>query len=155
MIFSHDDDPLSGQQCRGKENCYCYDGFIDETDETTVDYDDNEFSLPIENAQQQFHRRDFLAWNSLFAGICSGCVFPRGQAVPPSFAYPRMSDHSHDVSTPGKDNALASNGDGGVPFQRPFSTVRRYKSITLFNGMKVLLVSDKNARVSSAAMNIL
>jgi hypothetical protein len=135
--------PVSNVEIKRVVICHCYDEFIDET---TVDYDDNEFSFAIENLQQQFHRRDFLAWNSLFAGIFSGCIFPRGQPIPPSDAYPPFSRMSDYASPP--------NGEGGVPYQRPFSTVRRYKSITLFNGIKVLLVSDKNARVSSAAMTI-
>lgn len=36
----------------------------------------------------------------------------------------------------------------------PFSSFRRYKSVKLSNGMQVLLVSDKAARQSSAALSI-
>jgi hypothetical protein len=104
------------------------------------------FHLPLKIYNNNFIAETFLHGTLYLLEFSVDVSSPRGQPIPPSDAYPpfsRMSDYASPL------------GEGGVPFQRPFSTVRRYKSITLFHGIKVLLVSDKNdARVSSAAMTI-
>jgi hypothetical protein len=139
--------------------CCCCDEYTE--DETIVELP------PKEDLQHQFHRRDVLARNSFVAGIFIGSgYFPWGNknpTIPTSYANPPLSQvddtmyiptNSENVMLTAADICENGGGGGGVPFQKLFPTVCRYKSITLFKGMTVLLVTDKNACLSSAALTI-
>jgi secreted Zn-dependent insulinase-like peptidase len=52
------------------------------------------------------------------------------------------------------DGAVSSAPNFAIPSTIPFSTRRHYKHVTLSNGLKVLLVSDNQVQISSAAFSI-
>ncbi|KAG7367659.1 peptidase M16 family protein [Nitzschia inconspicua] len=113
------------------------------------DYVEPNQSSVSNQIQGNVNRRDFVAFSSFLAGIGTGSTFvtdgqsPTNNLIQPANAYDKRSPPP----------AINRTGGGGIPIL-PFSTVRRYKSITLANGMKVLLVTDKNAQSSSAALTI-
>jgi len=90
-------------------------------------------------------RREFFAWNSILAGIASGSISVDGT---------NAKEIANTIITPSptavNNNIINNNNDHFVPY----SSVRRYKTIELSNKMKVLLVSDKTAIQSSAALTI-
>jgi insulysin len=106
------------------------------------DCSENDHS-PSSSYMKQVNRRDFVAWSSLLTGIANGPIQPEE----PANAYSPFSLLKDTSSSP------PINRGSGAPII-PFSSVRRYKSITLSNGMQVLLVTDKNAQSSSAALTI-
>jgi insulysin len=109
------------------------------------DFDDPKESVekPRKNVERRgLARREFVAWSAILAGAAASGTMPEA-----SNAYSPLSNLMRDPSK------STMSKDPSVPII-PFSSVRRYKSITLANGMKVLLVSDKTARTSSAALTI-
>lgn len=90
-------------------------------------------------------RREFFAWNSILAGIASGSISVDGT---------NAKEIANTIITPSptavNNNIINNNND----HFEPYSSVRRYKTIELSNKMKVLLVSDKTAIQSSAALTI-
>lgn len=99
-------------------------------------------------------RREFVAWNSILAGLASGAFVSISEAATDTGllgvvnAGDAIQSSSNVLSSDTADSHFASS-----QFV-PYSSVRKYKSVTLSNGMKVLLVSDKTARQSSAALTI-
>jgi insulysin len=112
----------------------------------------------LTNEQRQNHnpsRRDFFAWNTVLAGIASGTLSVRGTnaeeinnvitATPTTDLGSKVNDNNNN-----NNSYYITTNDQYVPY----SSVRRYKTVELSNGMTVLLVSDKTARQSSAALTI-
>jgi len=101
-------------------------------------------------------RRDFVAMNSIFAGLVTGVATstPGTSAAELLFSRKKTSatpPPSFTENTPGNiENVLAMDAS----LHEPYSSVRKYQSLTLSNGMRVLLVNDKFARQSSAALTI-
>jgi insulysin len=136
------------------------DGFDD--DEFCEDCDDA--SIPkqrrterTEKLSEQKHntsRRDFVAINSILAALVTGAA----ASVPGSSAADLLfwKDKAAAIaSTPTPTNTVGSNLLTTMEaVQEPYSSVRKYKSLTLSNGLKVILVRDKFVRQPSAAITI-
>ena len=88
-------------------------------------------------------RRDFVMWTSMASTILG------------NIEHPNISNASEGnvVELP-KDSLGTQEPLETLVNIIPFSSSRRYKSIELSNGMRVLLVSDKNVGKSSAAITI-
>eukprot|EP00536_Pseudo-nitzschia_multiseries_P001453 jgi/Psemu1/3378/gm1.3378_g len=93
-------------------------------------------------------RRDFVAWNALLAsGLAAGWGRPSAAAAIAASA----------STTSSSSTVLGSAAANAAELPRavvPYASIRDYKTITLSNGVTVLLVHDKNARQSSAALTI-
>jgi insulysin len=107
--------------------------------------------------QRQNHnpsRRDFFAWNTVLAGIASGTLLSiRGTNAEEIANVITTTTPTTDLGSQvnnNNNNYFMTNNDQYVPY----SSVRRYKTVELSNGMTALLVSDKTARQSSAALTI-
>ena len=102
--------------------------------------------------QQSLHnpsRRDFVTMNSILAGLATGGIAPGTSAAEllfrkENFATSSLAETSTSSTMPSMNSAL----------YEPFSSIRKYKSVTLSNGMRALLVVDKYALQSSAALTI-
>ena len=103
----------------------------------------------LEGSLQNPSRRDFVAMGSILAGLASGTIAPGTSAA-------EMLFWKANSALPSAAEKRASNTMVPIEatFVEPFSSVRKYKSVTLSNGMRVLLVSDKNVQQSSAALTI-
>lgn len=100
----------------------------------------------VKNDSNYQSRREFVAWSSIAAGIAAGGSFPsHGNA-----------EEIMNIISPTTAGTMDRNSlnNNNYPYVTPYSSVREYKTIELSNGMKVLLVSDKSAIQSSAALTI-
>ena len=91
-------------------------------------------------------RREFVAWSSALSSLAPGAAL----GVPELGAGEKRLDTGKLSPIASRTSLLGANA-GGV---EPYSSVRRYKRITLANGMRVLLVNDRNALQPSAALTI-
>ncbi len=91
---------------------------------------------------QNQSRRDFVSMSTILAGLATAA--PGASAAELLF----WKENSV-VSSTAETSASLLTMDA-----EPYSSVRKYKSLTLANGMRVLLVNDKYARQSSAALTI-
>jgi insulysin len=134
----------------------CHDDFCDVDNDDDCEYCEGKWTTPRRskdistNEQRQNHnpsRRDFFAWNSVLAGIASGTLSVRGTNAE------EISNDITTIPTTDLDSKVNDNYINNDQYA-PYSSVRRYKTVELSNGMTVLLVSDKTAIQSSAALTI-
>jgi insulysin len=95
--------------------------------------------------------------NSILAGLATGAA----AAVPGTSAAELLfwkNAKSAAATPPPSAEAIRGSSTANnllaMDAVQPFSSVRKYKSVTLSNGMRVLLVNDRFARQSSAALTI-
>lgn len=97
--------------------------------------------------------------NSILVGLATGAaVSPPGSSAA-ELLFGKENSNSMDTKTAPPSSAAEAIRSSEVlamevASNEPFSSTRKYKSVTLANGMRVLLVSDKFARQSSAALTI-
>lgn len=96
-------------------------------------------------------RRDFVVMNSIFAGLVTAAADSVPGTSAAELLFGKKSSEATNFATESSDDLLSMDA---ALMTEPFSTVRKYKSLTLSNGMRVLLVNDKYARQSSAALTI-
>lgn len=112
-------------------------------DDAKDDVNDDDEDTAQRHQHHGWNRRDFMARNSWAAAALT-----LGETIGMTTTQPDRADA-----------ALAKTEDTMTQQQhpQPYSSVRRYRAVTLANGMKVVLVSDKTAAAgssSSAALTI-
>ena len=102
------------------------------------------------------NRREFVATNSILAGLVAATAAsaPGTSAAELLLSKDKRLETESVPPPPSSTESYRSNNALMVDGLEPFSTVRKYKSLTLSNGMKVLLVNDKRAFQSSAALTV-
>ncbi len=101
---------------------------------------------PFRKSFQNQSRRDFVSMSTILAGLATGATHPGASAAEMLF-WKEKTSVSSAAEASASSTMLTMDAE-------PFSSVRKYKSLTLANGMRVLLVNDKFARQSSAALTI-
>ena len=96
--------------------------------------------------QNEQSRRDFMLRSMASAGVLSSLFYDSTSSAL------AVTDIVSTTST--STNLLAAEGGEAASLLVPYSSVRKYKSITLANGMQVLLVSDRRKKESQAALTI-
>jgi insulysin len=107
------------------------------------------------SSQHNLSRRDFVVMNSILAGLATGAA----ASVPGTSAVELLfwKDKAAAASPPSNAEAIRSSTGNLLSMeavQEPYSSIRNYKSLTLSNGMRVLLVRDNVVRQPSAALTI-
>ena len=108
--------------------------------------DDDRISLELANATVSIPRREFLS-----------CTSAATLATTLSYTYPDKSVAADPLSSSLADAKPAVDSSSGSVLYDPtvpFSSSRQMRAVTLANGIQVLLVSDKRAPLSSAALTI-